>query len=84
MSLALGALSPEAVIGHCQKVRDKAAGRRTIGGPSRGLPIALMALPTLKVGVCRQHKVNFTNAGSADPGPPMVRALSKCEGWLRP
>jgi len=24
-------------------VRDKAAGRRTIGGPSRGLPITLMA-----------------------------------------
>jgi len=56
------------------KARDKAAGRRAIGGPSRGLPITLMMLKPLNVGVCRLHKVNFYNAGSADPGPPMARA----------
>ncbi len=68
---------PEAGIGQCPRCGIKAAGRRTIGGPSRGLPIALMAGQALQVGICRQHKVNFYYAGSADPGPPMARASSK-------
>ncbi|MGP9792015.1 hypothetical protein, partial [Roseinatronobacter sp. NSM] len=74
---------PEADVQGIPQCGAKAAGRRAIGGPSRGLPIPLVARQALKVGICRLHKVNFTGVGSADPGPPTARALSMCQRLLQ-
>jgi|GEM_PF-3103980 len=66
-----------------QGAEQRPQGRRAIGGPSRGLPITLMMFKPLNVGVCRLHKVHPYSVGTADPGPPMARALSQCEGPLQ-
>ena len=62
----------------------KGAARRAIGRPSRGPPIWLMAGQAFIAGVCCLHKVNYTNAGAADPGPPIARASSKPIACLKP
>jgi len=55
-----------------------AESRAQPAAPSAGRPAACRfgqrhAKP-LSTGVCSLHKVNFTNVGSADPGPPLARA----------
>jgi len=57
--------------------------RPKAAAPSVGRPAACRLrwwwFKPLNAGVCRLHKVTPYHVGSADPGPPMARAISKRE-----